>query len=43
YQLTGVPETFILDKEGIIREKYQGPKEWDSAEIIHMLREYINQ
>ena len=43
YGLTGVPETFILDKEGIIREKVTGPAEWDSAEVIHLLREYINQ
>ncbi|MCI5139804.1 MAG: TlpA family protein disulfide reductase [Candidatus Electrothrix sp. AR1] len=43
YGLTGVPETFILDKEGIIREKVKGPAEWDSAESIHMLRGYIDQ
>lgn len=43
YGLTGVPETFILDKDGIIREKYQGPAEWDSAEAIHMMRQYIEQ
>jgi peroxiredoxin len=43
YGLTGVPETFILDKEGIIRERHQGPAEWDSAEVIHMLRGYIDQ
>ena len=43
YQLTGVPETFILDKEGIIREKVVGPAEWDSAEAIHMIRQYIEQ
>ncbi|WP_339132556.1 MAG: redoxin domain-containing protein [Candidatus Electrothrix sp. GW3-4] len=43
YGITGVPETFILDKEGIIREKVQGPAEWDSAEAIHMIRQYIEQ
>lgn len=43
YGLTGVPETFILDKEGFIREKHQGPAEWDSAEVIHLLRQYIKQ
>ncbi|MCI5220616.1 MAG: TlpA family protein disulfide reductase [Candidatus Electrothrix sp. LOE2] len=43
YGLTGVPETFILDKKGIIREKFQGPAEWDSADAIHMLRGYIDQ
>lgn len=43
YGLTGVPETFILDKQGIIRETHKGPAEWDSAEVIHMLREYMDQ
>ncbi len=43
YGLTGVPETFILDKQGIIRETMKGPAEWDSAESIHMLRGYIDQ
>jgi len=43
YGLTGVPETFILDKQGIIRETVKGPAEWDSAEVIHMLRGYIDQ
>lgn len=43
YGLTGVPETFILDKKGIIREKFRGPAEWDSADAIHMIRQYIEQ
>jgi peroxiredoxin len=43
YGLTGVPETFILDKKGIIREKFQGPAEWDSADAIHMIRRYIEE
>ncbi|MCI5149163.1 MAG: TlpA family protein disulfide reductase [Candidatus Electrothrix sp. MAN1_4] len=43
YGLTGVPETFILDKQGVIRETHKGPAEWDSAEVIHMLRGYIDQ
>ena len=28
YQTTGVPETFIIDKDGIIAEKIIGPREW---------------
>ena len=43
YGLTGVPETFLLDKDGIIREKFQGPAEWDSADSIHLIRRYIEQ
>jgi peroxiredoxin len=43
YGLTGVPETFIIDKQGIIREKFIGPAEWDSPENVAMLMKYINE
>jgi peroxiredoxin len=43
YGITGVPETFIIDKQGIIREKYIGAVEWDSANGLAMLAKYINQ
>ena len=43
YGLTGVPETFILDKKGIIRELHRGPAEWDSTEVIQLIKEYIEQ
>ncbi len=34
YGLTGVPETFLIDKKGILREKLIGPVEFDSPEAI---------
>jgi len=34
YGLTGVPETYIVDKKGILREKIIGPVEFDSPEAI---------
>ena len=43
YGLTGLPETFIVDKQGIIREKFIGPAKWDSPENIQMLTKYINE
>jgi len=43
YGLTGLPETFIVDKQGVIREKYIGPAEWDSPEFVSMLKKYINE
>jgi cytochrome c biogenesis protein CcmG/thiol:disulfide interchange protein DsbE len=43
YGLTGLPETFIIDKQGIIREKFIGPAEWDSPEVVDMLTKYINE
>ena len=43
YGLTGLPETFIVDKQGVIREKVIGPAQWDSPESIQMLTKYINE
>jgi peroxiredoxin len=39
YQITGVPESFILDQNGIIVEKIIGPRDWVSPEVI---RFFIN-
>ncbi len=41
YGITGVPETFIIDKEGIIREKFVGPRVWDSPESIAMIEKRL--
>jgi peroxiredoxin len=43
YGLTGLPETFIIDKQGVIREKFIGAVEWDSPKIVDMLMKYINE
>lgn len=37
YGITGVPETFIIDKNGILVKKVIGPLAWDSAESISFL------
>ena len=31
YQATGVPETFILGRDGVIRKKWIGPADWNSS------------
>ena len=41
YGLTGLPETFIVDKFGVLRNKYIGPAEWDSPQFEKMIRSYI--
>lgn len=41
FGITGVPETFIIDKEGIVREKLVGPKVWDSAEQIALIEKWL--
>ena len=43
YGLTGLPETFIIDKQGILRKKFIGPAQWDSPAVKRMLMYYINQ
>ncbi len=43
YGLTGVPETYIIDKQGILREKFLGPMQWDSPRAMQMLMKYIEQ
>jgi thiol-disulfide isomerase/thioredoxin len=32
------PETYVIDKKGIIRRKFIGPQEWTSPEIVGYLR-----
>jgi cytochrome c biogenesis protein CcmG/thiol:disulfide interchange protein DsbE len=41
YGITGVPETFIIDKNGIVREKIVGPLEWSSPENVKMIEKYL--
>ena len=41
YGLTGVPETFIVDRQGILREKFIGPVQWDSPGARQMLMKYL--
>ena len=43
YGLTGVPETYIIDKQGILRQKYLGPRHWSAPAAQQMLMGYINQ
>lgn len=41
YGLTGVPETFIIDAQGILREKFIGPRNWQSMDAVAMLEHYL--
>ena len=43
YGLTGLPETFIVGKQGMVREKFIGPAQWDSQEAVQMMMKYINE
>ena len=37
YGITGVPESFVIDKNGILVKKVIGPFAWDSPETIAFL------
>ena len=37
YGVTGLPETFIVDKQGVLREKFIGPADWDSPKNADLL------
>ncbi len=41
YGLTGVPETFIIDPQGVLREKFLGPRPWNSQGALDMLGQYM--
>ena len=41
YQTMGVPESLLIDREGLIVERYVGPREWDAAEYVARIRELI--
>ncbi len=41
FGITGVPETFIIDKEGIVREKIVGPREWDGDDTIELITKWL--
>ncbi|NTU43396.1 MAG: TlpA family protein disulfide reductase [Nitrospirales bacterium] len=33
YGITGVPETFIIDRKGAIKDRVIGPAKWDSPQV----------
>lgn len=41
YGITGVPETFIVGPDGILREKVIGPLDWNSPKAKKMIRKHM--
>ena len=41
YQATGIPESFIIDKDGMIVEKIVGPRDWAASGAIRYFRNII--
>ena len=38
YRTTGYPETFVLDRQGVLLRHYVGPAEWDTPEALAHFR-----
>ncbi len=43
FGVTGVPETYIIDKKGNLRERVIGPLGWDSTQTIEICLKLINE
>lgn len=43
FKITGVPETFIIDKHGILRYKMIGPERWDSPVMLETLHNLVDE
>jgi thiol-disulfide isomerase/thioredoxin len=43
FGVTGVPETYILDKKGNLRKRVIGPAEWNSPEAKNFINSLLNE
>jgi cytochrome c biogenesis protein CcmG, thiol:disulfide interchange protein DsbE len=41
YQVSGLPTTFLIDRDGRIRKRVLGAREWDDEELVRELRELL--
>ena len=37
YGTAGWPETYIIDRQGMLRRKFVGPIDWNSPEVVQFL------
>ena len=43
YRTTGVPESFIVDKDGMVVEEIIGPRDWAAPGAIRFFRNLIQK
>ncbi len=43
YGITGVPETFVIDKKGVLKQHVVGPLQWDSPDVRAELTRLENE
>jgi len=37
YGTAGWPETYVIDRQGVMRRKFVGPVDWNSPEVMQFL------
>ncbi len=43
YQITGVPESFVIDRDGVIIRKVAGPTAWDAPAYVDLIRRLLGR
>ncbi len=43
YKTTGVPESYIIDRDGILVKKVLGPLDWSQPDILRLFRDLIEK
>jgi cytochrome c biogenesis protein CcmG, thiol:disulfide interchange protein DsbE len=43
YRVTGYPETYLIDRNGVIRDAFIGPADWDAPETVARVRSVLDQ
>ncbi|MBI5855792.1 MAG: TlpA family protein disulfide reductase [Nitrospirae bacterium] len=43
YKLMGVPETYIIDQDGILREKVIGPRDWTRVDSLRVVMDLLKK
>ncbi len=43
YKLMGVPETYIIDQQGVLQEKVVGPRDWTRMDNLEILLKLLNK
>jgi cytochrome c biogenesis protein CcmG, thiol:disulfide interchange protein DsbE len=43
YRTTGVPETFLIGRDGVIRQKVIGATEWDDSSRVELIQRLLSE
>jgi len=43
YKLEGIPVSILLDKDGAVLKVFEGPRDWDSTEMVRQLEELLKK